>query len=165
LNAVALNMSPDPDDDVGQLRYTGCVGTQSNNQGCQYRAHGPFPSILQTRYAMQHELNRLKCICNKMLTQRCFNPSHARCMAMYRGSYDMQARVHTWEPVQQEVMMILIWCWTKRELLRCGIVQKSKTEHGQTPTLRQQMDLRLCIRCVLNVLKAICCDCCQSQDM
>ena len=52
----------------------------------------------------------------------------------------MQARASAWEPVRQVIMMIVISLmaqyWTKLELLRRGIVQNSKTEHGQTPTFR-----------------------------
>lgn len=33
LNAGALNMSPDPLDDVGQRTYTGCIGTQTKHVG------------------------------------------------------------------------------------------------------------------------------------
>lgn len=78
---------------------------------------------------------------------------------MYRGLYDMQAHAHALEPVQhcrQAVMTIQILCWTKLELLRSGIVQKSKTEHGQMPTFEQQVNVDLCSRCVSDGVNVFC---------
>lgn len=45
----------------------------------------------------------------------------------------MQAHAYAWEPVRQAIMMILIWCWTKRELLQCGMVQEARWSMGKCP--------------------------------